>query len=346
MCDECRFSPATTKVLEKEAGFRCGFPACRTRTVGPSNSSASGLSQVGEAAHITAASSGGKRFDKRMSHATRSGAPNGIWMCQRHAKLIDTDELRFPTHLLRRWKRQLRHLAQWALDRGLDFVPQMELIRLQRRKALAPGLTDANLAEFVEHFFQDIGARFVWRAIAEGARQTLTELLFNDWHHGSASWARLESHGFAVRLVTDGQPFSIQQLEKATSPSGGRLTVEIFTREYSDTHVLSYDGSSPQRQRYLVTDIRRFPVAHNPCSAHVDQLRSTDTRQLEIRFTRCAEVHLYMSSSWTISASKRDLSRLDRLPAGTSVVLHTRPGPMSEALVATNNHLRMRIAKP
>ena len=41
-----------------------------------------------------------------------------------------------------------------------------------------------------------------------------------------------------MRLVTHGQPFSIQQLEKATSPSGGRLTVEIFTREYSDTHVL------------------------------------------------------------------------------------------------------------
>lgn len=346
MCSNCTFSPRTKSLLEQEAGSRCGFPSCRTRASGPSNSSASGLAQLGQAAHITAASPLGKRYDESITHAERAGEGNGIWMCSNHAKLIDSDEDRFPTHLLHRWKRQLRHLRQWALDRGLDFVPQMELIRLVRRVPLSAGGTNEQVAEFVADFMDDIGTKFVWgEEIAEAARQTLTELVFNEHQHGCATWFRLDSRGFAVRLTTDGQSFPLSQLRGAPEGNGGQLTVSVFASSYSDTHVLSYRRTSAGNQRYLITDIRRTPQAHNPCAATSEQLSSTPPEGLSLRFAHCPEIHIYPSRRvWTVSAGGRDLGRLEVLKPGTSVVLHVPPGPMVDALIARHAELSIRVA--
>jgi len=56
------------------------------------------------AAHITAASTGGPRFDAALSPENRASAANGIWLCQNCAKLVDNDALRFPADFLREWK--------------------------------------------------------------------------------------------------------------------------------------------------------------------------------------------------------------------------------------------------
>jgi hypothetical protein len=50
---------------------------------------------VGVAAHITAASPGGPRFDPNLSDKERASATNGIWLCQNCAKLIDNDVAQF-----------------------------------------------------------------------------------------------------------------------------------------------------------------------------------------------------------------------------------------------------------
>ena len=47
---------------------------------------------VGEAAHITAAAPGGKRYDPSLTPEDRRAASNGMWLCELCAKLIDTDE--------------------------------------------------------------------------------------------------------------------------------------------------------------------------------------------------------------------------------------------------------------
>lgn len=59
---------------------------------------------VGVAAHITAASRGGPRFDPALSEKDRAGVANGIWLCQNCAKLIDSDIVRFSAAVLRGWK--------------------------------------------------------------------------------------------------------------------------------------------------------------------------------------------------------------------------------------------------
>jgi hypothetical protein len=63
------------------------------------------------AAHITAASPGGARYDEMLSPEERSGINNGVWLCQTHAKLIDDDEMTHPPAVLRAWKETAEHMA-------------------------------------------------------------------------------------------------------------------------------------------------------------------------------------------------------------------------------------------
>jgi hypothetical protein len=77
---------------------------------------------LGVAAHITAASAGGPRYDATLSSEQRSAASNGIWLCQNCAKLIDNDGARFTTELLRAWV-----LA--AHDRALNVIGKSVVAR-------------------------------------------------------------------------------------------------------------------------------------------------------------------------------------------------------------------------
>jgi hypothetical protein len=66
---------------------------------------------VGEAAHITAAAPGGKRYDASLTPQDRRAPGNGIWLCELCAKLIDTDEARFTVDVLRKWKKDAEERA-------------------------------------------------------------------------------------------------------------------------------------------------------------------------------------------------------------------------------------------
>lgn len=84
------FTPKVRKLIESAAGHQCSFPACNRRTVGPGPSSEY-ISNSGYAAHIYAASSGGPRGQGGLSEAELKGPGNGIWLCGRHARLVDNN---------------------------------------------------------------------------------------------------------------------------------------------------------------------------------------------------------------------------------------------------------------
>jgi tetratricopeptide (TPR) repeat protein len=89
--------------LANRAGHRCSRPDCNRDTSGPASTAEDAIN-IGVAAHITAASAGGPRFDPNLSSAQRSAIYNGIWLCQSCAKLIDSDDLRFSKQVLVGWK--------------------------------------------------------------------------------------------------------------------------------------------------------------------------------------------------------------------------------------------------
>lgn len=97
------FSPNTIRTLLERVANRCSNPLCRAATSGPSTQSKKAI-RIGQAAHISAASSGGKRYDAAISSEARGSIENGIWLCASCAKLIDTDAERFSVELLYEWK--------------------------------------------------------------------------------------------------------------------------------------------------------------------------------------------------------------------------------------------------
>lgn len=89
--------------LAKRVAYHCSNPECKQVTTGPQKDPSKTVN-IGVAAHITAASSGGPRYDSSLSSTGRQEAENGIWLCQSCAKLVDNDPQRYGVTVLRQWK--------------------------------------------------------------------------------------------------------------------------------------------------------------------------------------------------------------------------------------------------
>ena len=111
------FSSAVVETLAKRVGVRCSNPGCQRPTAGPRSDAAKVLN-LGVAAHITAASPGGPRYDAKLSAEERGSVENGIWLCQNCAKLIDNDPSRFTVTVVRDWKAKSEARAFVALTGG------------------------------------------------------------------------------------------------------------------------------------------------------------------------------------------------------------------------------------
>lgn len=99
------FPKPIVETLAKRVGNRCSNPVCRKRTSGPHTEDDKALN-VGVAAHITAASPGGPRYDSSLTPDERKSIGNGVWLCQSCAKLVDNDEARYTKDLLIHWKQE------------------------------------------------------------------------------------------------------------------------------------------------------------------------------------------------------------------------------------------------
>jgi hypothetical protein len=108
--------PANVKEeLAKRVGYACSNPGCRQATSGPQDGPA-GTVNVGVAAHITAASLGGPRYDSNLTPEERTSAANGVWLCQTCAKLIDSDVQGFTEVKIIEWKSDAETAARRALE--------------------------------------------------------------------------------------------------------------------------------------------------------------------------------------------------------------------------------------
>lgn len=143
------FSTATKQLLAKRVGFVCSNPECRRSTSGPQEDPTR-AANIGVAAHISAASPGGPRYEGDLSPEQRADSSNGIWLCQACATLIDTDTTRFSRPVLEGWKRAAERAAAVAMIQGRNSAQssQPSLAKIER---LMPALLEEMREDLRNH---------------------------------------------------------------------------------------------------------------------------------------------------------------------------------------------------
>jgi hypothetical protein len=139
------FSEDVKRKLAGRAGHRCSNPNCWQPTSGPSEA-VKAVTNVGVAAHITAASVGGPRYNPSLTQEQRSNIENGVWLCQNCAKAVDDDPITYKESVLRDWRESAEESAREAIENGPQPQPLPINIRVLVHKAYF-------LNNPIQHFF-------------------------------------------------------------------------------------------------------------------------------------------------------------------------------------------------
>lgn len=142
------FSEDVKRKLAGRAGHLCSNPNCKQPTSGPSEATKA-VTNVGVAAHITAASKGGPRYNSSLTQEQRSDIENGIWLCQICGKAVDDDPITYTEEILRDWKIKAEESARNAIEKG----PQPQQIPLDIRVLVHKGYF---LNNPIQYFFVKI----------------------------------------------------------------------------------------------------------------------------------------------------------------------------------------------
>lgn len=111
------FTQQTIKKLKDRVAHRCSNPKCRVPTSAPAGIDR--VNNIGIAAHISAASPGGPRYDAEITSSDRSSIDNAIWLCSNCATDIDRDPEYFSTSMLLEWKNTAEETARKELGKPL-----------------------------------------------------------------------------------------------------------------------------------------------------------------------------------------------------------------------------------
>jgi hypothetical protein len=107
------FKKTVVDALAKRAAYHCSNPDCVRLTLEPSVANTDCYIYTGQASHITAASTGGPRYDSYLSSDQRQSADNGIFLCSECGVKIDkNDGVDFSVEKLREWKSQHEELVK------------------------------------------------------------------------------------------------------------------------------------------------------------------------------------------------------------------------------------------
>lgn len=141
------FPETTKRVVAERAAYLCSNPECRALTVAP-NSDPERSTTSGVAAHVSAASPGGPRYDADQSPADRRHISNAIWLCHSCSDRVDKDPVRFTRGVLQEWKESHELLVA---TQGVAPSPPGLRLKTSEALSLLPQVSEQDHRRYREH---------------------------------------------------------------------------------------------------------------------------------------------------------------------------------------------------
>jgi len=114
------FKNSIVIALAKRASYICSNPECHALTIGPSSADLEKIVFLGKAAHISAASPGGARYDRSLTSEDRGSIENGIFLCPACADKIDKNRgIDYPVDRLKKWKQDHEKWVRKNLNKSI-----------------------------------------------------------------------------------------------------------------------------------------------------------------------------------------------------------------------------------
>ena len=134
------FSEATKEIIAKRSAYRCCFPDCDATLIGPGMDSDS-IENVGECAHIYAASGKGPRSQHNLTSADLVKPENGMYLCKKHHSLIDKHKGKnYPPETLMLYKQIHEHKISQELGHTSYPLMWIKQIKILESPILKEGL--------------------------------------------------------------------------------------------------------------------------------------------------------------------------------------------------------------
>ena len=141
------FSSSTKDIIAKRAAYRCCFPGCNATLIGPSQNSDL-FENVGECAHIYAASGKGPRSNHNLTEEDLQKPENGMFLCRKHHTLIDKHKGKtYPPETLMLYKQMHEH--QIAAELGHISYPLTWIKKIKILKS--PILKEGVVCDFTKN---------------------------------------------------------------------------------------------------------------------------------------------------------------------------------------------------
>lgn len=331
--EDGKFRKKTRDDLAAGAGYKCSAPWCDKTTIAGSSSTKSGVSDLGEAAHILGRTPTSARYDENQSDLERKHFDNGIWLCRQDAAAIDRNDSIFTADLLRQWKESRAEEARRDQTAGPGgSLPK--LFDFEIRFDLATDLSVGSIHAFLEA----AGVSATWGSDAQGAAERLAfELLDNARRHGSSSSATLQAGGTGIRMTHDSPSghFGVTELLGTKSAKGGYVGVASWTKTWNAQFRLA-SHSDDSGTTWTLTDVRAGEGASGPCSAVVAYRTMTNCDDPNRFATDCSEVVLYVKGQVSYSDVVQLVPTLDSALVRGPVLIVSKFADNLEVFYAVN----------
>jgi hypothetical protein len=297
--------------------------------MGPSSESATAASNTGEAAHINSASSGkgARRHDPLITPEERSSIDNGVWCCNVHAELIDTDEVTYTVDLLKSWRRLAELKAKIRQAHGeVDLVLHPELISV----GIAPETLLISREDGNEKIGQAVELsciKDVWgKRLAGALRDFLIEHSRNALSHGEASRVEIKFAAHCVEITDDGirRP-NTEVLKDPERSRGGGMAYRALLG------ALKLRGISVERENGtnkvyvpLISSAKELPKV-NPCAVHLSRYSAPENTQAELQLLAACDRLYVVAPDYTCYSDgpmyERTLAQIIQHHPNVTVVL-------------------------